>query len=776
MAVENWQKVRKIFDLALQKEPQERQKYLLEACGEDRILRREVESLFSTYDKLDSFLETPAVEQFADAVETGKTTFAPGKCFAHYEIIEPIGRGGMGEVYLARDKKLDRRVAVKILNEKFSRDESALHRFFAEAKAASALNHPNILTIYEFGEAEEVRFIVSEYISGKTLREVLCEQSLNLTKILDIAIQIAGALEAAHEARLIHRDVKPENVMIRPDGFVKVLDFGLAKLIERESLSVFGLKNSTLELNETAKGLILGTVNYMSPEQAKGSRVDERTDVFSLGAVIYEMLAGRTPFAGDSNSETFANLINGEPLPLSHFTAGVPDDLEKVVAKMLRKNKAERYQTIRDVTADLKNLKENLSFEEKLERTHAPVFGRTKASLQVAATGDANQKTVATQSAVSQKILNPKLIIAVAVFVAVLFTTGIFLFYRDGIFLNESALARDLYLQGRFYAVRENRADNEKAIQLLEQAVARDPQNALAFTELARAYGTRFFQFEPQRKEWQEKAHVALEKAFALDPDLAEAHEIRGFLLWMPANRFPHEQAIAAYRRAAASNPNLDEPRQQLGKIYLHIGLLDEALTEFRQALELNPGNTMARYRTGIVLIHQGKYEEALRHLNSTPPEINPAIVGHDTVWLLISLDRREEAAALLNDLIEKNPNDEGGQFAGFKALLSALAGDAEQTERNVRKALEKGRGFGHFHHTAYILACAYAALRKSDEAVRYLQMAADDGYPCYPLYENDAKLDSIRQSGKFKSFLATQKKQWEFYKSLTRSEPTGRQ
>ncbi len=189
--------------------------------------------------------------------------------------------------------------------------------------------------------------------------------------------------------------------------------------------------------------------------------------------------------------------------------------------------------------------------------------------------------------------------------------------------------------------------------------------------------------------------------------------------------------------------------------------------SEFRKSLELNPGNTMARYRIGIVLIHQGKYEEALRSLKSTPPDINPAIVGRDTVWLLIFLGRREEAAELLAELTEKNPKDEGGQFASFKALLSALAGNAEQAEREIRDALEKGKGFGHFHHAAYIIACAYAALNQPEEAVRFLQMAAEDGYPCYPLFERDAHLDAIRQNLKFQSFLSAQKQEWEHYKSL---------
>ncbi|HEV8157486.1 MAG TPA: serine/threonine-protein kinase, partial [Pyrinomonadaceae bacterium] len=308
--------------------------------GDDKILLAEVESLLSSLDGAESFMETPAVAKVASVIEAETKKLAAGKCFGRYEIIEQIGAGGMGEVYLARDKKLDRQVAVKILNEKFSGNESNLQRFFAEAKAASGLNHPNILTIYEFGEAEDAHYIVSEFIEGVTLREIVRESRLRLSEILDISIQIAGALSAAHKARLVHRDIKPENIMIRPDGFVKILDFGLAKLVEQKAV---GFEASTVKQNQTAKGVILGTVNYMSPEQAKGERVDERTDIFGFGAVIYEMVAGRTPFAGDSMSETFANLINSEPPPLSRYAANVPDEMQRIIAKMLRKNKDERY-------------------------------------------------------------------------------------------------------------------------------------------------------------------------------------------------------------------------------------------------------------------------------------------------------------------------------------------------------------------------------------------------------------------------------------------------
>ena len=244
-------------------------------------------------------METPAVGEMADVSGNRSAQLEIGTSFGHYEIIELIGTGGMGEVYLAKDTKLDRKVAVKILNEKFSRHESNLNRFMREAKAASSLNHPNILVIHEIGESENTHYIVSEYVEGKTLREVFKEKNLELKEVLDISIQTANALSAAHEARLIHRDIKPENIMIRPDGYIKILDFGLAKLIEKKK-SFIDLENETAKQNETAKGVIMGTVNYMSPEQAKGGRVDERTDIFSLGVVLYEMLAGKTPFVGDS--------------------------------------------------------------------------------------------------------------------------------------------------------------------------------------------------------------------------------------------------------------------------------------------------------------------------------------------------------------------------------------------------------------------------------------------------------------------------------------------
>jgi serine/threonine-protein kinase len=383
MVDEKWQKVREIFDSALRRKPEERQNYIIEVCGEDKTLLTEVESLLSSLDSADSFMETPAVAKVAEVIEAGIKKLERGKCFGHYEIIEQIGTGGMGEVYLAKDKKLDRKVAVKILNENFSKHEANLNRFIREAKSASALNHPNILVVHEVGAEGDAHFIVSEFIKGKTLRERLKESPPQIAEVLDIAIQTANALSAAHEAHLVHRDIKPENIMIRPDGFVKVLDFGLAKLVEQKNKTFLGLEDSTAQQNQTAKGVILGTINYMSPEQTRGKDVDARTDIWSLGVVLYEMLAGKTPFAGETSSDTISAILSKNPAPIA---LSIPKELERIIGKTLRKNREERYQHIKDLLIDLKDLKRELEFNEILERSTAPSANNETAIAAIAQT------------------------------------------------------------------------------------------------------------------------------------------------------------------------------------------------------------------------------------------------------------------------------------------------------------------------------------------------------------------------------------------------------
>jgi serine/threonine-protein kinase len=287
----------------------------------------------------------------------------------HYRIVSKIGSGGMGEVYLAEDTKLDRKVAIKFLHEEYSRDVDKLGRFIREAKAASALNHPHILTVYEIGDVDDTNYIATEYIEGSTLRDILHKKEpLQLNHILKIGVQVSEALAAAHAAGIVHRDIKPENIMIRKDGYAKVLDFGLAKLSEQKGSDSISTEGETKALVHTNPGVVMGTVWYMSPEQARGKETDLRTDIWSLGVVLYEMIAGRVPFNGETTNHSIIAILEKEPLLLEN----VPVELKRIVRKSLTKDADMRYQSARDMLIDLKNLRRELDIQGELERSVMP--------------------------------------------------------------------------------------------------------------------------------------------------------------------------------------------------------------------------------------------------------------------------------------------------------------------------------------------------------------------------------------------------------------------
>ena len=302
MKAERWQQITDLFQSAAERAPEERAAFLDEACHGDEGLRRELESLIASYERAENFIESPAFEVAPELLTNDTAGALVGESIGHYRIESLIGVGGMGEVYLARDELLGRKVALKFLPESLTADEAQLNRLEHEARTASALNHPNILTVYEIGVDGRRHFIATEFIEGETLRAVLARGKLQLRDALNIAIQVGSALAAAHKSGIVHRDIKPENIMLRPDGYVKVLDFGIAKLSEqKEAPSQAGMRiNAGFQ---TASGLIFGTAHYMSPEQARGQTVDARTDIWSFGVVLFEMLAGRPPFEGETPSE-----------------------------------------------------------------------------------------------------------------------------------------------------------------------------------------------------------------------------------------------------------------------------------------------------------------------------------------------------------------------------------------------------------------------------------------------------------------------------------------
>src|SRR5256886_907610 len=366
MQPERWQQINRLFHSALEQEPRRRAAFLAQECAHDRSLLREVEELIASHEQAQDFIERPASDLAAALLAREQNGLAPGQAVGSYQIVSVLGAGGMGEVYLAKDTRLGRQVALKLLPPQFIINADRLRRFEQEARAVSALNHPNIVTIHEVGRDHGSQFIVTEYIHGQTLRQRMQETAISLRLALELSIQVSSALESAHAAGIVHRDIKPENIMLREDGYVKVLDFGLSKLTEIPSAATKAAASPRAKV-ETESGLVMGTATYMSPEQARGLSVDARTDIFSLGVVLYEMIAARAPFEGDTVSDVIAAILKEEPAPLRQYSVEVPVELEWIMKKALAKEREERYQAIKELQIDLKRLKQELELQAKLD-------------------------------------------------------------------------------------------------------------------------------------------------------------------------------------------------------------------------------------------------------------------------------------------------------------------------------------------------------------------------------------------------------------------------
>jgi tetratricopeptide (TPR) repeat protein len=326
----------------------------------------------------------------------------------------------------------------------------------------------------------------------------------------------------------------------------------------------------------------------------------------------------------------------------------------------------------------------------------------------------------------------------------------------------------DNFLRAKVLVANENADDVDTAIQLLEKVVADDPKFAPGWAQLARAYNLKAFFFAQgeERKKLNQNAEIAAERSLTIDPNLADGYLARGMVLWTHAKRFPHDAAIQTFKRAISIDPNLDEAHHRLGLVYFHIGLFDKARAEIAKAVEINSGNTLARYRFGVIDLYSGRYEDAAEFFKSTASEQNPALTAFQYATAILHLGRTDEAESIIDGYLSKNPKDQGGVATSVKAMILAKKGRAAEAIATIKKAEEIGAEFGHFHHTAYNIAVAYAMLKKPDLAVKYLQMAADDGFPCYPLFERDEFFKEMRHFPGFVSLLAKLKLQWERYNS----------
>jgi serine/threonine protein kinase/Tfp pilus assembly protein PilF len=878
-----WAQIEQLYHSTLEKDERDRAAFLASASGGDEDLRREVESLLAYEDRADNFIESPAVEVAARLMaQNARAKVLAGQTINQYRIVEPLGAGGMGEVYLAEDRRLSRKVALKFLPEHLVEDKDHLRRFEQEARAIAGLSHPNVCTIHEVIETEEQgHCIVMEYVDGTTLRERISKGRMNVSEALDVAIQTASALSGAHAAGVIHRDVKPDNIMTRHDGYVKVLDFGLAKLTETRTQAATSETETRKLSDRTTPGLVMGTVAYMSPEQARGLPVDSRTDIWSLGVVIYEMITGQKPFRGKTPTDVIVSIASQEPAPPTSFSSDVPAKLDQIVSRALAKDADRRYQAADELLSDLKNLRRDLDLQTGVNtlKDHGPnVFTRNRVLIVAAVvvmlivagfvytsfirqrsiaappseirslavlplenlSGDLSQEYFAdgmTDALITdlakigalRVISRPTVMqykgvrkpltqigqelkvdailtgtvmrsadqvrISVQLFQIATEENRLWGDSYDRDFRDMLALQRDVtqdivgkirikltpqeqgrignvravkpeaydeYLRGKFYLNPQDREGNEAAIAALENAIKIDDSFAAAHAELAQAYVWKLYLFAPNEPRLAERAYTETNKALQLDPDSAVAYLARGRLQWTPANSFPHERAIQDYKVALQLDPNLDEARNQLALVYSHIGMLDESLRESQKAINTNPTNNLAQFRIGETLNFQGKYEQGLVALRGIPAQTNPELVGQQVVWALFNLGRKEEAASKLEQLLKDHPEDNRGLLTSLQAILAASAGQQKVAEEKINLAISRGKGFGHFHHTTYYIAVAYALMNKTEEAMKYLEATANDGFPCYPMFAQDKNLNSLRKDPRFVTFLERQRTQWE--------------
>jgi eukaryotic-like serine/threonine-protein kinase len=348
MNPDRWNKINEVFATWLDLQDEHRNKFLIDACGSDQDLRNEVEHLIDAHLQSGAFIETPIFKEAAKAIAAEENLLQIGRQIGVYKILKEIGRGGMGEVYLAEDTRLDRKVALKILPPDMAIDHERMRRFMREAKAASAIDHPGIVHIYEINQSGSVHFIAMQYIEGQTLQSLLNGKPLSIQEFLNYAVPLTDAISAAHARGITHRDLKPANVMITNKDEIKLLDFGIARM-EKTS-------DDSTAISTTRSGALLGTVGYMSPEQALGKKIDHRSDIFSIGILFYEMATGRLPFSGETPTQTIDKIIHSQPDAISTLNYMVPQDLERIIRKCLEKDPDNRYQSVSKLLIDLKKM------------------------------------------------------------------------------------------------------------------------------------------------------------------------------------------------------------------------------------------------------------------------------------------------------------------------------------------------------------------------------------------------------------------------------------
>lgn len=849
--------------MALDCGPEQRSAFLSDACGADEGLRREVEALILAHEKDASFLAASADEVAARLPGDEKPELSVGQMISAYEILSFISRGGMGVVFLAQDRKLNRKVALKLLPHELTDNRDRLQRFEHEARATSALNHPNILTIYEIGASDGVTFIATEFIEGETLSAKMKGEHLSYSEILDLAIQITSALAAAHQAGIVHRDIKPENIMVRRDGIAKLLDFGLAKTVGTSA--ALDYESPTRPLARTDPGVVMGTVSYMSPEQARGKPVDGRTDIWSLGVALYEIVSGTKPFSGETAGDVIAAILKTNPAPLKDLAPEVPDELQRIVLKMLRHDKEARYQTATELLVDLKSLKQELEFAAKLERSVAPP-SQSQNDLVVTAQANVETQSGEAKSTAAYLVAGVKryrLAVLAALLLLAVVIAGLAYYFRDrstpgaiesiavlpfdnqnhdadsdyladgvtesiinsltglpnlkviarsSVFrykgkqidpfaagkelgvrailtgrivqrgdqltisaelidvrdnkqlwgekydrkvadllaiqreiaqeitsnlrlklsgesqnqvtkrYTESPEAYQLYLKGRFYWNKRTEESFDKAIDYFRQAIARDPNYALAYTGLADSYSFLSSQAIRSPRDVFPLAKEAATKAIQIDGSLSEAHTSLAYVkLYYDWDWAGAEQE---YLRAIELNPNYSTPHHGYAYLLLSSGRTDAALAEIAKAEQIDPLSLVLNTDHGEYYYFARRPAEAIAQLKKAI-DLDPSFVRAHLLMsrALVQQGRCSDAIPEVQKTRNLVPSIE---VLGWMAQVYASCGQRAEAQKALAELLDQSK---EHYVSPHWIAAVQAGLGNRDEAFKWLDQAVDQRF-----------------------------------------------
>jgi serine/threonine protein kinase len=702
--MDRWTQVKRIHQLALEKHPSERALFVDESCGTDETLRREVQSLLACATEAESFLDRPAVDIAPKTPGEAHETTLVGRTVSHYQVLSLLGAGGMGEVYLARDPRLDRTVALKTLPGELAADPDRMHRFAREARAASALNHPNVATIYDVGESDGVRFIVMEHVEGQTIAARI-GQPLAASEVVDIAVQAADALDVAHARGITHRDIKPANLMLTHRGHVKVLDFGVAKI--GRSVEAGPNDHGTVE-PVTVAGSVVGSGPYMSPEQIVGGDVDPRSDIFSLGVVIYHMATGQLPFSGSTRAELMDRILHVAPEPMRRLTPGIPPELERITLKCLDKRTDGRYQSARELLNDLWPLKRQL---------------------------DANAPR-ATPDAVRSEFVNPE--------VSELVARG-WAHLRSGSFFELS-----------------------HAVSAFLAATVIDPTHAAAHAGLALAkVGQATLRDVPPVEAFSEARTAAL-RALALDHDSADAQVALGQVMFL--SEWDWIAAERSFQRALAINPNHPEAYLHYGGLMEALGELQRGFQLKLQGLERDSTSALAHVQIAVSCWHRRQYDDVIvwvnKALDRDPHHLFARELLGGAYWKLGDFER-----ALREDLQRAEARSSDGETRAALSRMCEEILDVYRRDGYVeaqRCILKYRQHAGELlsNDTSHIergnaglgLVVHYAEVGDLDAAFAHLQPALDAHDPALVHLAVAPQWDSLRADPRFNECLARMK------------------